>query len=60
MDPDQTARKRMLVWIHAGRKRIALVLSWHGSNDSLSFYYLVILEQPSDLKSIVLNLNFIV
>jgi hypothetical protein len=28
MDPDQTA----LVWIHAGRKRTMLVLSWHGSN----------------------------
>jgi hypothetical protein len=31
MDPDQTARMRRLVWIHAGRKRITLVLSWHGS-----------------------------
>jgi hypothetical protein len=31
MDPDQTARMRMLVWIHAGRKRIMLVLSWRGS-----------------------------
>jgi hypothetical protein len=27
MDPDQTARMRWLVWIHAGRKRITLVLS---------------------------------
>jgi hypothetical protein len=27
MDPDQTARMRRLVWIHAGRKRITLVLS---------------------------------
>jgi hypothetical protein len=26
MDPDQTARMRRLVWIHAGRKRITLVL----------------------------------
>jgi hypothetical protein len=27
MDPDQTARMRRLVWIHAGRKRITLVLT---------------------------------
>jgi hypothetical protein len=27
MDPDQTERMRRLVWIHAGRKRIKLVLS---------------------------------
>jgi hypothetical protein len=27
MDPDQTARRRMLVWIHAGRKPTMLVLS---------------------------------
>jgi hypothetical protein len=27
MDPDQTARMHRLVWIHAGRKRISLVLS---------------------------------
>jgi hypothetical protein len=32
MDPDQTARMRRLVWIHAGRKPIMLVLSWRGSN----------------------------
>jgi hypothetical protein len=32
MDPDQTVRMRRLVWIHAGRKPIMLVLSWHGSN----------------------------
>jgi hypothetical protein len=32
MDPDQTARMRRLVWTHAGRKPIMLVLSWHGSN----------------------------
>jgi hypothetical protein len=31
MDTDQTARMRRLVWIHAGRKRITLVLSWRGS-----------------------------
>jgi hypothetical protein len=31
MDPDQTARMRRLVWIHAGRKPIMLVLSWRGS-----------------------------
>jgi hypothetical protein len=31
MDPDQTARMRRLVWIHAGRKRTMLVLSWRGS-----------------------------
>jgi hypothetical protein len=27
MDPDQTALMSRLVWIHAGRKRITLVLS---------------------------------
>jgi hypothetical protein len=27
MDPDQTERMRRLVWIHAGRKCIMLVLS---------------------------------
>jgi hypothetical protein len=27
MDPDQTARMRRLVWIHAGRKPTMLVLS---------------------------------
>jgi hypothetical protein len=27
MDPDQTARMRKLVWIHAGRKRTMFVLS---------------------------------
>jgi hypothetical protein len=27
MDPDQTARMRRLIWIHAGRKPIMLVLS---------------------------------
>jgi hypothetical protein len=31
MDPDQNARMRRLVWIHAGRKPIMLVLSWRGS-----------------------------
>jgi hypothetical protein len=31
MDPDQTARMRRLVWIHAGRKPIMLVLECHGS-----------------------------
>jgi hypothetical protein len=25
MDPDQAARMRRLVWIHAGRKRMTLV-----------------------------------
>jgi hypothetical protein len=28
MDPDQTVRMRRLVWIHAGRKPIMLVLSY--------------------------------
>jgi hypothetical protein len=28
---DQTALMRRLVWIHAGRKCIMLVLSWRGS-----------------------------
>jgi hypothetical protein len=32
MDPDKTARMRMLVWINAGCKRTMLVLSWRGSN----------------------------
>jgi hypothetical protein len=27
MDPDQTARMRRLLWIHAGRKPAILVLS---------------------------------
>jgi hypothetical protein len=27
MDPDQTARMRRLIWIHAGRKRTMFVLS---------------------------------
>jgi hypothetical protein len=31
MDPDLTARMRRLVWVHAGRKRTMLVLSWRGS-----------------------------
>jgi hypothetical protein len=31
MDPDQTAWMSRLVWNHAGRKPIMLVLSWHGS-----------------------------
>jgi hypothetical protein len=31
MDPNQTVRMRRLVWIHAGRKHIVLVLSWRGS-----------------------------
>jgi hypothetical protein len=40
MDPDQTARMRRLVWIHAGRKRIMLVLSWHGSYRYTFFVYI--------------------
>jgi hypothetical protein len=31
MYPDQTAKMRRMVWIHAGRKRTMLVLSWSGS-----------------------------
>jgi hypothetical protein len=31
MDPDQTARMRRMVWIHAGRKLTMLVLSLRGS-----------------------------
>jgi acetoin utilization deacetylase AcuC-like enzyme len=31
MDPNQTGRMHRLVWIHAGRKRTMLVLSWRGS-----------------------------
>jgi hypothetical protein len=30
-----------LVWIHAGRKRITLVLSWHGSNYCFILFSLV-------------------
>jgi hypothetical protein len=37
MDPDQTARMRRLVWIHAGRKRIMLVLSWRGSFQEIDY-----------------------
>jgi hypothetical protein len=44
MDPDQTARMRRLVWIHAGRKPIMLVLSWHGS------YVSVILLQLNSIR----------
>jgi hypothetical protein len=33
MDPDQIARMRRLVRVHAGRKPIMLVLSWRGSFD---------------------------
>jgi hypothetical protein len=39
MDPDQTARMHRLVWIHAGRKRITLVLSWLGSNVHAIYCY---------------------
>jgi hypothetical protein len=38
MDPDQTARMRRLVWIHAGRKRITLVLSSRGSTYVLQLH----------------------
>jgi hypothetical protein len=31
IEPDQTARMRRPVWIHAGRNPIMLVLSWRGS-----------------------------
>jgi hypothetical protein len=31
MDLDKIARMRRLVWIHAGRKRTMLVLSWRSS-----------------------------
>jgi hypothetical protein len=31
MDSDQNARMRRLVWNHAGRKPIMLVLSWRDS-----------------------------
>jgi hypothetical protein len=31
MDSDQTVRMHRLVWIHAGRKRTMLVLSWRVS-----------------------------
>jgi hypothetical protein len=36
MDPDQTARMRRLVWIHAGHKPIILVLSWLGSTNPIT------------------------
>jgi hypothetical protein len=35
MDPDQTARMCRLVWIHAGRKPIMLVLLCRGSNNNV-------------------------
>jgi hypothetical protein len=38
MDPDQTVRMRRLVWIHAGCKRITLVLSQRGSNMDFTHY----------------------
>jgi hypothetical protein len=36
MDPDQAARMRRLVGVHAGRKRTMLVLLWRGS---FKFYF---------------------
>jgi hypothetical protein len=38
MDPDQTAQMRRLVWIHAGRKRAMLVLSYIASSKSESSF----------------------
>jgi hypothetical protein len=44
MDPDQTARMRRLVWIHAGRNTIKFVLLWRGSNvDCISYTIQIIL-----------------
>jgi hypothetical protein len=37
MDPDQTAWMCRLVWNHAGRKPIMLVLSWRGSFDFVRY-----------------------
>jgi hypothetical protein len=42
MDPDQTVRMRRLVWIHAGRKPIMLVLSWRGSYVHYNYVHVVI------------------
>jgi hypothetical protein len=39
MDPDQTSWMRRLVWIHADRKPIMLVLSWRGSFVPQKLYY---------------------
>jgi hypothetical protein len=36
MGPDQTARMRRLVWMHAGRKPIMLFLSWRGSYNNIN------------------------
>jgi hypothetical protein len=50
MDPDQTARLRRLVWIHAGRKCTMLVLSWRGSNfllDVFSLHRRQLLQTPA-------------
>jgi hypothetical protein len=41
MDPDQTTQMRRLVWIHAARKPIMLVLLWRGSFvSSVHFYFI--------------------
>jgi hypothetical protein len=45
MDPDQTVRMRRLVWIHAGRKRIMLVLSWRGSYTSNCLLFFLMVAQ---------------
>jgi hypothetical protein len=51
MDPDRTARMRRLVWIHAGRNSIVLVLSWHGSND-VSKYRIVTGSIPKAVSEV--------
>jgi hypothetical protein len=54
MDPDQTMWMRRLVWIHAGRKPIMLVLSWHGSYVIVSYFIIIFILFP---KTAILTLQ---
>jgi hypothetical protein len=44
---------RRLVWIHAGRKRTMLVLSWHGSNVQVFKIVLILLICKSQFYWVV-------
>jgi hypothetical protein len=50
MDPDQSAQMCRLVWIHAGRKRTMLVLSWRSS-------FIVVLLWFMAMETLILYLN---
>jgi hypothetical protein len=55
MDPDQTARMRRLVWIHAGRKAIMLVCG-DAAHLSLTLCIMFIslsplIQKPRDVSS---------